>query len=166
MRYKLADYTGVIEEIEAWNMEEAIEIAKDLWQEGDWDDGGDSIQVRVHELNHGGDVVDTAYITVDIEPNHAKLIRAAAGYDDICGEDPDDHEWTSEGEGGMKENPGVWSTGGTSMVFYSHCRVCGLHRTERVTGSQRNPDECNTVEYRMLDAEEMEYHVRNGSMDE
>jgi len=164
MIYEATDDSGVIEQIEAPNMKTAINIAKDIWREVDWDDKGDSIPVKVYELNYGGDVVDTEFIDVDIEPNHPVLIRAAADRHEICGDQPEDHEWTSEGEGGMKENPGVWSTGGTSMMFCSHCRNCGLHRTERVTGSQRNPGEHDTVEYRMMDDEEMEYHKWKGSI--
>jgi hypothetical protein len=72
---------------------------------------------------------------------------AAAGGDTSC-----DHDWSAEGEGGCSENPGVWSTGGTSMVFHTHCTHCGLIRIERSTGSQRNPGEHDTVEYQMPDA--------------
>jgi hypothetical protein len=64
-----------------------------------------------------------------------------------CGDSPDDHDWTAEGEGGCDENPGVWSTGGTSMMFRTHCRACGLRRTEHTTGYQRNPGDHDTVEY-------------------
>lgn len=86
-------------------------------------------------------------IEVEIEPDHAAKIKEATGHAEICGTDPDDHDWTSEGEGGLDENPGVWATGGTSIRFESHCRACGLHRTEYVTGSQRNPDDHDTTEY-------------------
>ena len=34
------------------------------------------------------------------------------------------------------------------MCFASHCRKCGLHKSERTTGSRRNPGEHDTVEYR------------------
>ena len=86
-------------------------------------------------------------IEVDIEPNHSALIREAMGRGEGCGTSPDDHEWTSEGEGGCAENPGVWSTGGTAMTFSSHCSECGLQRVVRTTGSQRDPGDCDTVEY-------------------
>lgn len=97
--------------------------------------------------------------------DHGDAIEEAMG-DAGCGLDPDDHDWTSEGEGGLDNNPGVWSTGGTSFVFKSHCRVCGLHRTETKVGSQRNPGEGDSVEYRALDEEEIAWHRKNGSMDE
>jgi len=92
-------------------------------------------------------------------------IRAAMG-DAGCGDDPDDHDWTSEGEGGLDENPGVWSTGGTSMVYHSHCRRCGLRRIEHSHGAQRNPGEGDSVEYHLLDDDEIQRHRENGSMDE
>lgn len=85
-------------------------------------------------------------IEVEIEPNHEALIRAAMG-DEGCGLNPDDHDWTAEGEGGLTENPGVWAGSGTSMTFRTHCTTCGLQRREVSTGSQRNPGEHDTVEY-------------------
>lgn len=69
-----------------------------------------------------------------------------------CGYNPDDHDWTAEGEGGCDQNPGVWSTGGTSFVSFTHCRKCGLRRIERTTGCQKNPGEHDTVEYFMPDS--------------
>lgn len=108
------------------------------------------------------------YVEVEIEPDHASKIKDEVGrynLDSICGTDPDDHDWTSDGEGGCKENPGVWSAGGTAMTFDSHCRRCGLHRHEHSTGLQRNPGQHDTVEYRMLDEEEIAAHRANGDMD-
>lgn len=90
-------------------------------------------------------------VTVEIEPCHEHLIKEAAGKTG-CGTSPDDHDWTSEGEGGCTDNPGVWSTVGTSMRYASHCRVCGLKRIECTTGSQRNPGEHDTVSYEMPDS--------------
>jgi hypothetical protein len=100
--------------------------------------------------------VDSGYHTVGIEPDHEDMIDKAVGkYGDqaerSCGNDPEDHEWTSKGEGGCDQNPGVWATGGTSMLFASHCRKCGLHREEHHTGSQRNPGEHDTASYEMPD---------------
>ncbi len=89
-----------------------------------------------------------ARVTVMVEPDHEALITQAGG-DPNC-----DHHWTSEGEGGCDENPGEWLTGGTSMMFRSHCTECGLVRVENHTGSQRNPGECDTVEYRLPDSNE------------
>lgn len=57
------------------------------------------------------------------------------------------HCWTSRGCGGMRENPGVWSRGGTTYAFHSRCVLCGMQREEVRYGSQRNPDQCDTVRY-------------------
>ncbi len=103
---------------------------------------GCRVTVTVTEYDEEtGEETDERSQVVDIEPDHDHLIREAGG-DPQC-----DHDWTSEGEGGCDSNPGVWSTGGTSHSFASHCRVCGLQRTEHTTGSQYNPGDHDTVEY-------------------
>jgi hypothetical protein len=112
---------------------------------GDYGDDGANVVMRWTLTDDEGIQLDDGEENVYIKPNHAALIVAAGG-DFAC-----NHDWSSEGEGGCSENPGVWSTGGTSMVFKSHCTHCGLRRTERTTGSQRNPGECDTVSYEMPD---------------
>lgn len=116
------------------------------WVEGgEWGGDGASIDACWTLCDEDGDEVATGSVTVKIEPDHDALIRAAGG-------DPDcDHEWSSEGEGGCSENPGVWSTGGTSIVTSEHCSRCGLRRVTRYAGSQRNPGEHDTVEYSQPD---------------
>jgi hypothetical protein len=159
---EMRDDAGCTEtrEIVAASAAEAVEQiqdeADDWCSDGDWGVDGASVVVS-WSLSEDGDEIDNGSCTVDIEPDHAALIQQACGYiwDESgktikgCGENPDDHDWTSEGEGGCIENPGVWSTGGTSMSFASHCRKCGLHRSEHDTGSQRNPGDHDTVSYEM-----------------
>lgn len=90
----------------------------------------------------------------------------ACGGDDDCEaveREPDciegeEHEWTSEGEGGCDENPGVWSLGGTIMSFAAHCTVCSVRRVETHYGYQRNPGQCDEVRYE--DAHECERNDR------
>lgn len=124
---------------------------EDWCKDGEWGDDGAAIGIS-WTLEFDGDEIDNDYYTVDIEPNHSVLIANACGRDSrSCGDDPDDHDWTAEGEGGCTENPGVWSTGGTSMSFATHCRKCGLHRNEYSTGSQKNPGEHDTIDYEMPD---------------
>lgn len=66
-----------------------------------------------------------------------------------CRESEDgSHDWTSKGCGGIKENPGVWSLGGTTFAFTNRCRLCGAGRHVVRHGPQRNPGECDAVEYR------------------
>ncbi len=116
--------------------------AREWCEGGEWGDSGAVVTVW-YELfeNDADESVSEGRVEVEIEANHDAMIRAAGG-DTEC-----DHDWTSDGEGGCDENPGVWSTGGTSMTFASHCRTCGLHRVEKTTGSQRNPGEHDTVAY-------------------
>src|SRR6185437_5095337 len=119
--------------IEADDHDEAETLARretrDWIREGDWGIEGARVRAYYSVVDSDGDtVVDNESTEVEIEPDHEELMRRA-------GADPDcEHEWTSEGEGGCDSNPGVWSTGGTSMTFASHCRLCGLHKTEHTTG--------------------------------
>ena len=87
--------------------------------------------------------VDEDSHDIELEVNHEARIKEAVGrwIDDVCGTDPADHDWTSEGEGGLDENPGVWSLGGTKLLTREHCTRCGLCREETHAGSQRNPGE-------------------------
>jgi len=134
-------------EIEADTIEQAVasidDEADDWCSDGEWGDDGAAIEIywKLYADEDQTEELDEGSCTITIEPNHDALIKAAGG-DVDC-----DHEWSSEGEGGCDENPGVWSTGGTSMVFVSHCTQCGLRRRENHTGSQRNPGEHDTVEY-------------------
>jgi len=129
----------------------AIEAECEEWVlDGEWGNDGASVNVWWTLTDEDGEEVDTGSHTVEIAPDHDALINAAGG-DVDC-----DHEWSSEGEGGCSENPGVWSVGGTAMAFSSHCIHCGLQRKTRSCGSQRNPGERDTVEYSMpetVDAE-------------
>lgn len=151
---------GYEEQFEAPNIEAAKDIAENILRNGEWGDKGAKVTARVTELDEDGEETDeTESVTVEIPPNDEALIREAARYEDVCGYNPEDHEWTREGESGLDENPGVWSRGGTTIVVKSHCRRCGLHQTEVLVGSQSNPDEHDTVEYRMLDDEEIKWHI-------
>lgn len=145
-----------------------IEAECEAWAEGgEWGVDGARVWVGWTLDDADGDEVDDGSHTVVIEPSHDDLIASAIrGEEDrSCGASPDVHSWSSEGEGGCRENPGVWSTGGTSMRFRSTCRRCGLSRTESVTGMQRNPGDHDTVEYRLPDLDEIEDMIRDGSMD-
>lgn len=147
------DFGGDAEEFfeERPSLEEINETCDEWVLQGDWGPTGAVVEVSwtLVELTYVESDCGTA--PVEVEPDHAQLIRAATGGLG-CGENPEAHEWTSDGEGGLDENPGVWSTGGTSMMFRQHCTRCGLIRTECTTGSQRNPGEHDTVEYEMPDA--------------
>lgn len=141
--YTYCEPSGHREILDAETMAEALDEAADLCRSGEWGTDGASIEITVIESDANGVELDREDLSVEIEPDHDALIRAAGG-DTDC-----DHDWTSEGEGGCDQNPGVWSTGGTGITISSHCRRCGLHRVEHLTGSQRNPGEHDTVEYSM-----------------
>jgi hypothetical protein len=121
---------------------------EDWCKDGEWGDDGAAIEIK-WTLKFDDEEIDEDWHTVEIEPNHSVLIANACRNQSYCGDDPDDHEWTAEGEGGCTENPGVWSTGGTNMSFAAHCRKCGLQRKKYITGCQKNPGEHDTVSYEM-----------------
>ena len=139
-----ANDDGNTESIDAETMEEAVEQAIEVWQDGSWD-GKCLIEVRVVQYGWGDEIEDTAYVEVE------------------CGEDPEspdcvdgeEHDWCSPHEvvGGIKENPGVWSEGGTTLVFRTVCANCGCVKIETNYGSQRNPGQCDAVEYDTHDQE-------------
>lgn len=127
--------------VEADSREDARTLAEAAcrqWvSEGEYGDEGASVSAW-YTLE--GD--DPEHITVEFETDHDALIAAAGGSPDC------EHDWTAEGEGGCVENPGVWSTGGTSMSFATHCRLCGLHCLEISLGSQHNPGDHDRATYR------------------
>lgn len=155
-------------EIAASSIEDArsqIEGACTQWvEEGDWGDEGASIQV-IWTLWDQDDEVDDGYCEVEIEPLHNVLISRACRGHEHCGDNPDDHDWTSQGEGGCNPNPGVWSIGGTTIVVHAHCRRCGLMRREVRYGSQRNPGQSDEIRYEMADEEQIRAWRESGAMD-
>ena len=140
--------TETVEFDECPSADEIAEACRDWVEGGEWGDNGVSVQVSWTLTDAADEEIDAGIEDVDIEPNHDALIRAVGGDADCR------HDWTSEGEGGCKENPGVWSTGGTSMVFRAHCTICGLIRIEHDPGSQRNPGEHPTVSYFVPDEDD------------
>lgn len=146
--------------------EEIGDCCEDWVKDGEWGENGARINVYWDLYNKNGELLNIGTNEVDIEPNHEFLIKEVAYPYEVCGFDPEDHEWTSEGEGGCDENPGVWSVGGTGLVFKFHCRKCGLSREEYKTGSQYNPGEHDTVKYDMLDEEQINRLIEIGAMDE
>jgi hypothetical protein len=148
---EMRDECGSTKSVHFDNQPDELECESecDDWaKEGEWGENGAEVKTWWTLLDGSGEEIASGSATTEIEPDHESLISAACG-DSGCGTSPDDHDWTAEGEGGLNENPGVWSTGGTSMVFKTHCKKCGLQRTERTTGSQKNPGEHDTVEYEM-----------------
>jgi len=141
--FRLRDLlSGVEELIEAESMQAAIEEAEDWAGDGDYDE---RVIVRVEIQELGGNW-DSETITVEAGP-------LPQPPETECGTEDDDHDWTSPFDivGGCRDNPGVWSKGGTRMVFAYVCSRCGLRKTVDHAGEQRNPGELEeTVEYAIV----------------
>jgi len=89
-------------------------------------------------------------VRINLIGDHAAAQRHVTPYGEtLC--EPGDHDWTGQGHGGLDENPGVWSAGGTGTRSEEHCRRCGLMRVEMLHGSQRNPGDWDTLTYSMPD---------------
>lgn len=148
--------------------EAAVErMEKQLWR----DDDVGRVDVLCYRLGMSADGVQHTAITevvgMDIPVNRKLLpIKQAAGDRFVCGYSPEEHEWTTDGEGGSDDNPGAFSLGGTAMAFRSHCRDCGLHRREVHYGTQRNPGQSDVVDYAMLPEEVISDYIAKGYMDE
>lgn len=145
MKHYRISSDNVSEIIEAQDRSEAEGIATEWIKDGDWGDGKFRVSVVLQEVDElQEDIGDHWAIEVEVgdDPEPPD-----------CREDYD-HEWVSPVEvvGGIKENPGVWSTGGTTFVTKDVCRHCGVYRKRTDYGSQRNPGQCDKVEY--LDPDE------------
>lgn len=131
----------------------AGQATQDWCRRGEWGIDGASVRCWCWWETEAETTEDAeSVVVVEIEPDEDALIAAAGGNTDC------DHDWvaTYDFERGLKENPGVWMTGGTAMTIKTHCAKCGLKRTERSTGSQRNPGEHDTVEFELPTDEELE----------
>ena len=142
----------------------SLDIVEDKIQDwidaGDWPAEGAIVIVywQVMEID-GKECEDEDYqeVTITVPPDHEKLIVEALGDDaklifDTCGANEYDHDWTSEGEGGCKENPGVWSGNGTTVHYSQHCTRCGLRQQFTDYGSQRNHGQVDKYEYSLADS--------------
>ena len=139
---------GQVDEIiQAESMEQAKSLAADWIREGSWDQKCE-IDVRVVEIDpsqddgrdrRGAEIDDPEWITVEVgeDPQEPDCV------------DGETHDW--RGVGGCSQNPGVFSLGGTKLVFYRRCEKCGWDKRTVSVGSQRNPGEVDTVEYHGFD---------------
>lgn len=132
---------GVVENIlQAKDAVEAMDLAIDWWAEGSWENRTE-LDIFVREINPWDD---------DMEfPMDWKTIEVGEDPPEPDCEGADEHDWRSPHSvlSGLKENPGVWSEGGTRMVFRKVCKHCGCYRTETSVGAQRNPGELDRIEY-------------------
>lgn len=144
MQYRISD-GGASEIIEADNLEAAVKAAKEWASEGSYDERV-MVDVSIQGIDDDGDYTDE-YELVEVEAGPEPEEPECA--------DGEEHEWESPYKivGGFKENPGVWSLGGTTMSFRSVCCYCGAHKHETSYGSQRNPGQCDQVTYDEADDE-------------
>lgn len=148
-------------QVEAETLQEAMKKAETWAREGDYSDaldrdGGCSVLVRTWLFDY--DAFDDA---PDDERDESMIDIVTPEPD--CPE-ADEHDWTSEFEGGCAENPGCWDIGSGRMKFVSHCRHCGMQRVEISLYAPGNslacagvPDE--TVTYGDPDPEWVEEHI-------
>lgn len=133
-RFRISD-DQVSEIIESDDMDAACDYAEEKWQEGSWDSKC-KIQLTVQEIDW-----------------NEKEIGDAESFECECGEDPaepcDEHDWKSYFPlvRGLKENPGVWSLGGTTTKYKEVCSITGWYKVEIRYGVQRNPGQCDSIEY-------------------
>lgn len=141
--YEYREQGGHTEILDCSSLEKAVELGEKLLQDGDWGDPTDE--------NYGGWVTATV-VETDDEGNHVDSVSIAVlltPKEPDCDHDHYEHEWSSEGEGGCDQNPGVWGIGGAAILVREHCIHCGVIR-EEITGDT-NPPNCgnrNCVRYR------------------
>lgn len=123
------------EPLQATTIVQALTEAEELLRAGDYGDAGGWVVGYVHRCVEGRST-QTERIEFWLEPNHAALIAAAGGSRNCP------HEWTSDGEGGLAENPGVYGIGGAAIMARDHCRFCGVRR-ETISGDTNPPDSGN-----------------------
>jgi hypothetical protein len=126
---------GNSEEYDVAGDDDFAALAEEEWSKGDWGEGDWRITYRWEVRNVLGEIIDSGEGDITHDRDAPECPEA------------DDHEWTSEFEGGLRENPGVWSLGGTRMLFISRCRHCGMEHKQYTIGAQANPGECDTNEY-------------------
>jgi len=141
-RYQAREESGATEIVEADSIQDAINQAEEWVADGSYDE---RVMVRfsVYEIDEDDEQVEdgesyTGEVEAGPQPEAPECTDGA------------EHDWQSPYEvlGGLRENPGVWSTGGTSFVHKYVCATCGTYKTERSTGAQRNPGEmAETIEY-------------------
>ncbi len=162
--YRIYDRTGggVTEDIYAESLDDAIEQGREWIKAGDWsgcggddEDGGETyrtmkLECCVGEIVRDEDGEIDSRATFDgahdcsgtHTPDMPECEMAEHASEDDTTDD-EGHVWREpfSAVGGCKENPGVWSGGGTRMSYHSVCRLCGCHKHTSDPGCQRNPDE-------------------------
>jgi len=119
-----------------------IEDACEEWcLDGDWaNEDGDAAEVSIAWTVTDADGVEVDSGTHEVQiPHDEKRKVKLAGGDHRC-----DHDWERDERVGCKENPGVMGLGGTAISVTDICAECGIVRSTRHNGSQRNPGQPET----------------------
>jgi hypothetical protein len=111
------------------------------------DDDGDLIDAEGYLIHTAADMGE---IDEDATDDNDSYDCSGTYSDDLpeCDASEDgEHDWQSPHSivGGIRENPGVWSNGGTSFSTKSVCACCGRYNSETDKGSQCHPDEARSV---------------------
>lgn len=145
--YLIGDECGNDLIVQAGSLNEALDIAKDWALNGAWESKREvsvfAVRFDTNERYGGSD------------PRGSEM-KARKWATVEVGEDPEppscvgrSHDWRKPHRvvGGLRENPGVWATGGTTHTYLSVCRHCGAYKRKVEHGAQRNPGQVDTVEY-------------------
>lgn len=99
------------------------------------------------DATNDGDSHDCSGTYSDELPECEAYQAAKDGDVDVSDTDDQGHLWVSPHSlvGGLKENPGNWSNGGTSYSSKSVCKLCGCTKTETDKGSQCHESEARVV---------------------
>src|ERR1700679_2841399 len=114
---EIREDSGASEIIEAASLEAALEAACEWASEGSYDERV-MVKVYVDEIDEDGEAVPGEHASDEVAAGPEPKPEATE-----CGTDDDDHEWDSPLElvGGCTENPGVFSTAGTSFRYEYVC---------------------------------------------
>lgn len=131
MKYICTDGNAEIE-IEA---DDAREAAQEYVDGGDWGSDEKTFWVTVHCTDEDG---DTERVKIEVEPTEP-----------ACEGDAE-HNWQAPYEvlGGLKENPGVWGSGG-GVKYTMLCKRCGCGKHVDTWAQDSNDGEqgLTSVEY-------------------
>jgi hypothetical protein len=137
---------------QSWD-DAAEEAVRDDWADGDWGEGKNYVQVTWHWAVENCDWRELHHLSVEVgsDPEEPE-----------CAEDHE-HDWGSPPWlGGCRENPGVWSIGGTQVATIDVCRHCGAYRHYT---SESTPGQCPRVpartEYEEPDEQSLAWVAEN-----
>lgn len=161
--FRIREESGASEIIVAADLEQALAKAKEWSSEGIYDERV-MVPVYAAEIDADDEVIEGAEAYGEVEAGPLPKPPATE-----CGAKDHDHDWVSPYPvvGGIKENPGVWSEGGTRFRYLEVCSRCGLYREIHTAGAQRNPGELpETIEYRPADAKSLAWVEREREQEE